>query len=131
MTGAGPASSRRPEILVVEDEEAIRETLVECLEGEGYAACGAADGAEALELIGRSGPPDLVLADLVMPVMNGAELLERMRADPATRGVPVVLMTAATPRGKESLPPADAVLAKPLELDAVLGIVARCVRRAG
>ncbi len=118
-----------PGILVVEDDDAIRETLVECLEAEGYAVACAANGAEALEQLGRSGPPDLVLVDLVMPVMNGAEMLERMRVAPATRDVPVVLMTAAAPRELEPLPPADALLAKPFELDAVLGVVARHLRR--
>ncbi len=119
----------RPGILVVEDDDAIRETLVECLEAEGYAATSAANGTEALDALGHSEPPDLVLVDLVMPVMNGAELLERIRAAPATRDVPVVLMTAATPRDLQPLPAADALLSKPFELDTVLGVVAQCLRR--
>ncbi len=121
----------RPGILVVEDDDAIRETLVECLEAEGYAVAGAANGAEALVHLGRAGPPDVVLVDLVMPVMDGAELLSRMRADPATRGVPAVLMTAAAPGALEPLPASDALLTKPFELDEVLAVVARWARPRG
>jgi CheY-like chemotaxis protein len=117
-------------ILVVDDEPAIREAVVELLASEGYRAHGLGGGQEALEWVRRERPA-LVLVDLVMPVMNGAELLGRLRADPALKGVPVVLMTAATPARGEPATGADAVLRKPFELDELLDAVARHCPPAG
>jgi CheY-like chemotaxis protein len=73
--------------------------------------------------------PDLVILDLVMPVMNGAELMERLRADPRLAGVPVVLMTAAMSGPRLSVPNVAAVLPKPFDLDALLAAVERHGRR--
>jgi CheY-like chemotaxis protein len=111
-------------ILVVDDEPAIREALVELLASEGYRAHGLAGGGEALDWLRRE-RASLVLVDLVMPVMNGAELVGRLRADPELRTVPVVLMTAATPVRGEPPPAADGVLRKPFELHELLEAVAR------
>jgi CheY-like chemotaxis protein len=116
-------------ILVVEDDAGIRESVEECLASEGYAVATVANGAEALEWLAREPAPALLVVDLVMPVMNGAELLERLRADARLREVPVVLMTAAMPGTGVPLPPADALLSKPFELEALLATVARHRRR--
>ncbi|MGH7328268.1 MAG: response regulator, partial [Polyangiaceae bacterium] len=79
-------------VLVVDDEEDIRDTLRELIEMKGFKAQTAANGAEALEqLIAER--PCLVVLDLVMPVMDGVALLEKMRADPALSDVPVVVST--------------------------------------
>jgi CheY-like chemotaxis protein len=117
-----------PRILLVEDDTGIRETVVECLASEGYAVDAVANGADALAWLGREPPPDLVVLDLVMPVMNGAELLGRIRADARIADLPVVLMTAAMPSSALPIPKADAVLSKPFELDALLDTVARHAR---
>ncbi len=114
----------RPSILIVEDDDGIRDTLVECLGAEGYAVTAVSNGAEALASLGRE-RPGLILVDLVMPVMTGAELLERIRAAPATRDLPVVLMTAAAADARNPLPAADAVLSKPFELGDLLAAVSR------
>lgn len=122
---------RTPLILLVEDDAAIRETVSECLTSEGYRVDAAEHGADALaRLAGAVERPALLLLDLVMPVMNGAELVERVRAEPALAGVPVLLMTAAISSPGPSLPKVDATLVKPFDLDDLLATVARLAPRA-
>lgn len=116
-------------ILLVEDDEAIRESVAECLDSEGYAVAPVENGVAGLEWLRRSGPPDLVVLDLVMPVMNGAQFLEALREDPVLREVPVVLMTAAMPSAQLPVPRADGYLTKPFELEQLLDTVARHARR--
>jgi CheY-like chemotaxis protein len=112
-------------ILLVEDDTGIRDSVVECLELEGYEVSAVPNGSAALDWLHRELPPDVLLVDLVMPVMSGGELLARVRADPRLASVPAVLMTAAIPTAQSPMPQADAVLPKPFELDALLDVVAR------
>ncbi len=84
-------------ILVVDDEERNRRLLVAMLEAEGYTALEAADGAQALELV-RQSPPDIVLLDIMMPGMDGHEVVRALKADAATKAVPVVMVTALDDR---------------------------------
>jgi CheY-like chemotaxis protein len=81
----------KPTVLIVEDEPAIRAVVAALLEEEGYAVRRARDGLEALSII-ESDPVDLILSDVVMPKLDGASLVRRLRQ----RGqfVPVVLMSA-------------------------------------
>ena len=83
----------RHKILVVEDEADIRELLRYSLNQEGYAVEEAADGAEALERIARRAP-DLVMLDLMLPRMSGLEICRRLRSDPETARLPVIVVTA-------------------------------------
>ncbi|HEU4384594.1 MAG TPA: response regulator [Anaeromyxobacteraceae bacterium] len=117
-------------ILLVEDDAAIREGVAETLAFEGYQAEGVRNGREALEWLEREGPPSLVVLDLFMPVMNGAQLLAMLHADPRWSGVPAVLMSAALP-APDALPPADAYLQKPFDLDELVSTVARWCPPAG
>ena len=78
---ATPAVRSGLTILVVDDEPAVRKVTGRVLEAAGFVVKLAADGAGALELVAREGPPDLVLTDLIMPVMGGAELGRRLTAD--------------------------------------------------
>ena len=121
---------RSPLILLVEDDAAIRDAVAECLETEGYRVHAAGDGAEALTWLARGEQPALIVLDLVMPVMNGAELLAQVRADPALERVPTLLMTAAIVAGTTPLPAADATLVKPFDLDQLLGAIGRLAPRA-
>jgi CheY-like chemotaxis protein len=82
-------------ILVVDDDHAIRESLSELLEDEGYHVAKATNGQEALEVLARVGPPCVILLDLMMPVMDGYEFMGRKTADPALASIPVVVITAA------------------------------------
>ena len=79
-------------ILVVEDEESIRVPLVDALEDEGFVVLAAADGDAGLEL-GLREDPDLILLDLMLPGVNGFDLLRRLRADRCT--APVVIRSVA------------------------------------
>ena len=114
-------------ILLVEDDAGIRDSVAECLELEGYQVSAVANGSDALEWLSRE-VPDVLLVDLVMPVMSGGELIARVKADPRLAGVPAVLMTAAIPRASSPVPGADALLSKPFELDALLDVVGRLAR---
>ncbi|HSB42832.1 MAG TPA: response regulator [Methylomirabilota bacterium] len=84
-------------VLIVEDEPDIRDLLVFHLEREGYQVTKSRSGAEAVRLA-RAAPPDLVLLDLMLPEMDGLEVCRRLRRDPATQAVPIVMLTA---RGDE------------------------------
>jgi CheY-like chemotaxis protein len=94
---------RRP-ILVVDDDPDLRELLRRTLEREGYAVLEAADGRAALARI-EERLPGLILLDLMMPHMNGFELLTELRARPEWRGIPVVVVTAVdlTPEERQRL----------------------------
>lgn len=116
---------RGPLILLVEDDAAIRETVSECLVSEGYRVDCAEHGAEALTRLVEGERPSLLLLDLVMPVMNGAELVARVRREPRLASVPTLLMTAAIAAPGSSLPTVDATLVKPFDLDELLDVVGR------
>lgn len=115
-------SGRDPCILVVDDDEDIRETIIESLGDEGLIATGAADGAAALSALRNSDHrPGLILLDLMMPGMSGAEFRDRQLADPELAKIPVVVLTAdanAEERCRELH--ADGCLRKPLTLAALI-----------
>jgi len=79
-------------ILVVEDEEILLTGLKEELESGGYTVQGASDGVEGIEQA-KSFKPELILLDLLMPKMDGMEMLQKLKADSSTRDVPVVILT--------------------------------------
>jgi signal transduction histidine kinase/CheY-like chemotaxis protein len=82
------------EVLVVDDDPGTRELLRRTLAREGWSVAEAADGREALARLGRGAPPSVVLLDLMMPGMDGFEVLAAMRREEAWRGIPVVVVTA-------------------------------------
>ncbi|NIV39285.1 MAG: response regulator [Anaerolineae bacterium] len=85
----------RPRILCVEDEAGMLDLLRLILEAAEYVFLGARDGAEGLEMM-RSEQPDLVLLDLMLPEIDGAEVLLRKKQDPAIQHIPVIAVTALT-----------------------------------
>ncbi len=87
----------RSRILVIEDDEAVRRTLVDILEINGYPVLTAADGAEGLATARREAPA-LIVTDVAMPGMSGFELLEACRADETLRTVPVIVVSAKVDR---------------------------------
>jgi CheY-like chemotaxis protein len=116
----------RPPILVVDDDEDVRTMLCIVLSAEGYRVTGAADGLEALALIRRDGPPALVLVDLMMPRMNGEDLIKTMTQDPMLARVPVAIISGQmTTRTPAQAPAVIARLVKPVEIDELLTLVQR------
>jgi two-component system response regulator MprA len=107
-------------ILIVDDEAAIVETLVELLTWEGYETVTADDGQAALVALEQH-KPDLVLLDFMMPRMDGVRVLERMRSDVRWCATPVVFMTAARLPNTDAK--SSAVLKKPFETARLLSTV--------
>ena len=85
----------RPRVLLVEDDAAIRESLAELLQDEGFDLLLAANGQEALEILRRGASPAAILLDLMMPVMDGWDFRQAQLEDPELRGIPVVVVSAA------------------------------------
>jgi two-component system response regulator PrrA len=115
--------SERP-ILVVDDDANLREVLAEALEAAGYPVWTARDGADALAVL-EQGRPSLVVTDLHMPKLDGAELLKALRAlgyDPPTI---LVTGTSRTPQQIAATLGVDACLIKPFDLDTLLAEVER------
>jgi CheY-like chemotaxis protein len=112
----------RGRILVVEDDPAIAALVEETLTAEAYEVVptGAAD---ALRLA-RELRPDVILTDYAMPDMDGAEISRRLRADRATAGIPIILMSAHSPAVRPPMP-VDAELRKPFDLEVMAAAVAR------
>ncbi len=112
-----------PLILVVDDDQAIATFLITVLEDAGYRVL-VAMGEEAVRLA-RERSPALVLLDRRMPDMDGQEMARRLRADPATAAIPLVLMTADA-RGRDELVyTVDGWLPKPFHLDTLFATLAR------
>jgi CheY-like chemotaxis protein len=116
-------------ILVVEDDQEMSETLCEALTDHGYEPIPAANGQEALErLRGGSEPPSVILLDLAMPVYDGRAFRSAQLADPAFRGIPVIVLTAQPDAAQVCAEMAvDAFLRKPVRLDPLLSLIRRHV----
>src|SRR3954471_3463983 len=87
-----PAEFVSPVILVVDDDDVVRTIMRAELEDEGFTVLEAEDGLEALEAC-RNGAPDLMVVDVVMPRMDGYELCQRLRREPATACTPILMAT--------------------------------------
>jgi CheY-like chemotaxis protein len=111
-------------VLVVEDDDDLRDVVGVTLERHGFQPIGARDGQEALELLAQGPLPSLILLDLMMPRMSGWEFRRRQLADPAMAAVPVVVMTATRTLDEAAIH-ADDILRKPLSLQALLETVKR------
>jgi CheY-like chemotaxis protein len=118
-------------ILVVDDDVLLRHSVADVLEDEGYVVEHAMDGIEALAKIAVS-PPDAILLDVLMPRMNGKQLLEALRDDERTAHIPVLMMTAIQgfdAHRTTALGAADLV-EKPFDIDELLNKIALAVYRA-
>jgi CheY-like chemotaxis protein len=125
-------AKRSTTVLVVEDDPDIRQAMADLIRDDGYECLFAGNGLEALETLQRT-KPSLILADLLMPVMDGVELLARLRRDPEYHSIPVVVMTAATDRLVGlSLDSLDVpLLRKPIDAEALTQLLARQSQIAG
>jgi len=123
-----PASTPRKTILLVEDDLDIRDVVQEVLEEQGHDVVPARTGRQALEFLAldAQSPPDLVILDLMMPIMTGWQVLETIRRTPQLADIPVVVVTAATqdrPLG------AQAFLRKPFDIGDLLEAIRRLPAR--
>ncbi len=113
-------------ILVVEDDTSIRELLVELLESEGYSVASAVNGLEGLKYLQNQISPDLILIDLMMPVMDGYSFRTEQLKNDKWAKIPTVVMSAeANAKEKMKNFQITAFLSKPVELDTILKTVAQ------
>lgn len=122
----------KPLILLVEDEPAQRDVIAYNLAAEGYGVAQAQDGEEAMLLVAEN-PPDLVILDWMMPKLSGIEVCRRLKADPATRAIPVIMLSARLDvpdrvRGLET--GADDYVGKPYSVAELMARIRANLRRA-
>lgn len=118
-------------VLVVEDQRAQREMIVSLLERDGWQVLSAADGDEALALMQGGQIPDLVVMDVVMPRMNGYQLVRQLRDDPQTKDIPVLMCSSKGETFDKHWglkQGADAYIVKPFEPQDLLGTVRQLLR---
>jgi CheY-like chemotaxis protein len=122
-------ASSSASILVVDDDETIRETVAEALQLDGFHVETARNGAEALAVVRARCPSGIVL-DLMMPIMDGWQFLERCRDGQLCRGIPVVVMSAYSKLPAEAAKlGVKGCIAKPFDLDVLIGAIERAVLR--
>lgn len=113
-------------ILVIEDDNAIRAFLIEILEEEGYQAVGYSDGYAALQYLKSNQQPQLIVLDLMMPRMNGWQFRQAQLADPAIAKIPVVVLSARADLVQQHNDlKANSYLPKPIDYDQLLSLVQR------
>ena len=129
----GYARQSKPLVLVVEDEAALATMLRYNLEKKGFRDAEAADGPQALSSIAAT-QPDLVLLDWMLPTLSGLEVCRQIRRRPATRELPIIMLTARVDeqdavRGLDT--GADDYITKPFSMDALFARMRALLRRAG
>lgn len=122
ISGAAPATGehRHVTILVIDDEESIRMLIQDLLQMEGYAVLLAWNGKIGLTCA-QEYYPDLILTDIMMPIMDGYELSRHLHNDPQTAQIPVIAMSAAYHQQYADL--FNAVIAKPFEIIPLLALI--------
>jgi two-component system, OmpR family, alkaline phosphatase synthesis response regulator PhoP len=129
---AGGARKAKRRVLVVDDERDIAETILYNLGRNGYEGLVAYDGTEALQIAQRE-RPDLVVLDLMLPGIDGTEVARRLKAEPRTSDIPIVMLTA---KGEETdvvvglTLGADDYVTKPFSMKVLLARIGTVLRRA-
>jgi DNA-binding response OmpR family regulator len=116
-------------VLVVEDDDAIRDLVDLVLSSAGYEVLTASNGAAALQVIGNANP-DLVLLDMRMPIMDGWEFARRYRASPEPHAPILVLTAARDAAARAAEIDANGYLGKPFEMQELLALVSRHTHQA-
>ena len=113
--------AERTPVLIVDDDDDVRGMLEIVLEAAGFAVSSASNGQEALERLGSSQPVPVVLLDLRMPIMNGWEMIEALRANGRLSDVPIIVCTSSPAES----PPGFEVVAKPVNLETLTRAIKR------
>ncbi len=115
-------------LMVVDDDEAIREVIETAVTAEGYSVVTAADGKEALDRLSLGLHPGVILLDLRMPGMNGRQFLELQKADARFSDIPVIIISGDMDACKEATCSGSVCLLKPIDLEQLLGVARRYCR---
>ncbi|MBI3541783.1 MAG: response regulator [Deltaproteobacteria bacterium] len=110
-------------ILVVDDDADIREAMKVVLKREGYEVVTATNGQEALDVLRQIARPNLILLDLMMPVMDGWEFTLAMHMDPNLTGIPLLLVTAYAERAVGVETGDDGMITKPIDFERLILLV--------
>ena len=110
-------------IMVIDDDADTRMTIRDFLTAEGFVVHTARDGQHALHMLEKMDPPDLILLDYKMPVMDGKQFLAVQRRTPRLENIPVVILSAATREWSGAHLEVEEVLSKPVDLEVLLGVV--------
>ena len=121
-----PGRSEAAAILIIEDDDTIRETLADILEYEGYTVSTAPNGSEALTYLQTNPAPHLILLDLMMPEMSGWEMRSQQLQEPKLAAIPVVILSGVHDLRQQATTLASAgYLPKPLDVNRLLATVRR------
>lgn len=115
-------STRRSTVMVVEDEAAISDVVVTALKEEGYRVVTAWDGKDALEIVQRA-PPDVIVLDLMLPNVDGWEVVRRCRSYPPSAAVPIIVVSAAHDALEDGDIRSLVFMEKPFDLNILLVLV--------
>lgn len=111
-------------VLIIEDDEGVRQTLAEVLTDEGYEVVSVCNGIQGLELLESDPLPSLIVFDLMMPVMDGVEFRSRQLSDERIAGIPVIVISAQPDLAAQAHRlHADDFLAKPMSFEELLYVV--------
>jgi CheY-like chemotaxis protein len=118
-----------PKLLLVEDDAVIQENLAAILEDEGYEVVCASQGEQALALLEKVPLPDILLLDLMMPVMNGWQMRKLMLERPAWAIIPCIIVSGAHDLGAQTdALSAQGFISKPIKLDKLLNAIEACLK---
>jgi CheY-like chemotaxis protein len=120
LTSHGPSP-----ILIVEDDADLREMMAQLLTLEGFSPYAVSNGREALDYLRTSERPDVILLDLMMPVMDGWEFRRVQQSEPALADVPVIILSALDAARADEVGGPTEFLKKPLDFDRLLALVRR------
>jgi DNA-binding response OmpR family regulator len=119
--------TRQKRILVVDDDPPVRGTVAMALEDEGYEVETASEGRDALKKVKRLSP-DAILLDLMLPVLDGRQLIKLLREDPTTAHIPIIVMSAAYDVANDPAVESVVVLPKPFDVGMLLLLLDAALR---